>query len=640
MSSYLPDAHSLGGAAGLCLTLVLFLLLGTICVAREETAETKLLAGWGAACLVLTLWGVATPIDLRWPLAGLAIAGLAALALPSCRAGLMGWGGVGRIALVALPLGLVMLPVMPSEIDTWLNLLPNAAYLFDFGMLPTSARPPSYSFLPVAPYNTQFAAFAASVATGAFRDGVMGLFNLALLAAAALLLARAVWRGSARSAAAVPPWWACAMGLVIAIPLNPGFVPRVFLSPYGEAPLAVTVLFAVWLATNVLDDLRHTAWPRGLAALALVLVAMVNIKQSGLGLVLPIGATMLALGVADKATPSRRVLVATALALLPALVLYGVWRRFATAAFPEGELKLLPFAEWNWTLLPGIAAAMLHVMFQKAAYFVPEGAVLVLAALRFRHALAGGTWSRETRLLALTGGTILGFTGFLVFTYVAHFPPVWALEAHSYFRYASQLSLAVMLCLILAARPFLAARLAAVAGSQQRRLAAIPVAAAIVMPILGVGMLRFDLETPQPEIRRIARDAAPHIEPGARIALLLPDDLDDADASMLRGVLMFTPPRRRALDLRIENTADAATLASLAADGFRLALVTCTPTPLADVPAGRAALLSNTDGAWHSVETTALPPGLAQRRFAAMLQRGPLCAARKPAALSAARTTP
>jgi hypothetical protein len=197
-----------------------------------------------------------------------------------------------------------------------------------------------------------------------------------------------------------------------------------------------------------------------------------------------------------------------------------------------------------------------------------------------------------------------------------------------------------MLCLILAARPFLAARLAAVAGSRQRRLAAIPVAAAIVMPILGVGMLRFDLETPQPEIRRIARDAAPHIEPGARIALLLPDDLDDADASMLRGVLMFTPPRRRALDLRIENTADAATLASLAADGFRLALVTCTPTPLADVPAGRAALLSNTDGAWHSVETTALPPGLAQRRFAAMLQRGPLCAARKPAALSAARTTP
>jgi hypothetical protein len=639
MSPYLPNDHSLCGAAGLCLTLVLFLLLGTVCVARGEAPETKLLAGWGAACLVLTLWGVASPVDLRWPLGGLAVAGLAALVVPSWRAGLGELGGVGRIAMVALPLGLVMLPVMPSEIDTWLNLLPNAAYLFDFGMLPTSARPPSYSFLPVAPYNTQFAAFAASVASGGFRDGVMGLFNLALLAAAALCLARAVGRGADRSAA-VPPWWACAAGLLIAIPLNPGFVPRVFLSPYGEAPLAVTVLFAVWLGANVLEDLRVAAWPRGLAALALVLVAMVNIKQSGLGLVLPIGLTMLGLGMADKAIPNRRALVATGLALLPAVVLYGVWREFATSAFPEGELKLLPFAQWNWTLLPGIAAAMFHVMFQKAAYFVPEGAVLVLAAMRLRRARAEGSWPRETLLLAMTGGTILGFTAFLVFTYIAHFPPNWALEAHSYFRYASQLSLAVMLCVVLAVRPYVIAWLASVGGLGRVRLAAVPVVAVIVMPFLGVGMLRFDLETPQPEIRRIARDAAPHIEPGARIALLLPDDLDDADASMLRGVLMFTPPRRRALDLRIENKADAATLAALAADGVRLALVTCAPAPLADVPAGRAALLTYADGAWHTIETTALPPDLSRQRFAAMLQRGPLCAARKPDVQSAARTTP
>ena len=83
-----------------------------------------------------------------------------------------------------------MLPAWPSQVDTWLNLLPNAAYLFDHDMLPRQDRPPSWSFIPVAPYNTQFVAYAASVVAGRLIPNAMALFNLALLAAAGLLLAR------------------------------------------------------------------------------------------------------------------------------------------------------------------------------------------------------------------------------------------------------------------------------------------------------------------------------------------------------------------------------------------------------------------------------------------------------------------
>jgi hypothetical protein len=633
MSAYLPTAHNLAGFAGLALTLALFLLLGAAFTDRDEPPEVKLLGGWGVACLVLTAWGVVTATDLRWPLGAMAGCALAVLAVPRWRARLGGSNGLCRTLVLTLPLWLVMLPLLPSEIDTWWNLLPNAAYVFDYGMLPTTDRPPNYSFIPVAPYNTQFAAFGASVFSGALADSAMGWFNIALLCAAGLGLARVIAHGNTAQRRADTPWWACASGLLLAIPLNPGYVPRVFMSPYGEAPLAVTVLFAVWLATNAIEEMRSDAWPRSLAALAFVLAAMVNIKQSGLGLVLPIGATMLALALTDGAIPRRRAAFAVIAALLPSLVLYGVWRLFATASFPEGELKLMPFAEWNWALLPGIASAMLHVMVQKFTYFTAQTAVLVLAAMALRRERGhvGGTWRRDALVLGMTAGTVVLFNGFLVFTYVAHFPPIWALEAHSYFRYSSQLSLAVMLSLLVALRPVCVLRIATLPVVRVRQMAIAMILLVLALPVVGIGALRFDIESPQPELRDVVRDAAREISPGSRIALLLPGDRDDADASMVRGLLMFTPPRRPRLDLRVETKADNAMLAGLARDGYSLALVTCVPAGLADAPAGQAALLKYVDGQWRTVETTAYPPGLRDRRFAAMLQRGPVCAEREAA---------
>ena len=259
MLSYLPNAHELSGVAGLAATLLLFLALGSAATPRRTLPEFQFTAGWGVACLVLTAWGVLTPWSLRWPAAALGLAAVAWLARPGWRERLGAWAALMRMLALTAPFWLLMLSVWPSQIDTWLNLLPNAAYLFDHDRLPTASLPPSYSFLPVAPYNTQFADYLASLASGGFADGAMGLFNAALLCAAALLLARAL----AATAEGTPPWWACAVGLLLVGPLNPGFVPRFFISPYGEAPLAVTALFAVWLAAEFLGDLaRGIAWPK------------------------------------------------------------------------------------------------------------------------------------------------------------------------------------------------------------------------------------------------------------------------------------------------------------------------------------------------------------------------------------------
>lgn len=617
--AYLPSPHNLAGAAGLMATLVLFVALGARATATRGWPEVQLVAGWGVACLALTAWGVMTPMSLRVPVAALALIGLACLLVPGWRHRIGAMGGAGRLLLLTLPLWLVMLPARPSQVDTWLNLLPNAGYLFSYDMFPTSARPPSYSFLPVAPYNTQLVAYVASIASGGFADSAMALFSIALQCAAALLLAR-VLAGRDEPV----PWWACACGLVLAVPLNPGFVPRVFFASYGEAPLAVTTMFAVWLSATLIEDLAAgERWPRAAAALALVLAALVNIKQSGVGLLLPIGATLLALVLMHPRVPRRRGVGVVALAMIPTIALYVIWRVFAVHSFVAGELEPLPFQDWNFLLLPQILLAMGKAIVQKAAFFLCQGAVLAGGVWALRRA----RWQRDDMLLVMALGVTLLFNGFLVFTYIAHFPPVMAAQAHSYFRYASQLSLVVMLGLVVMLRP-MATRWVARLGDRVRFARGMAIGLIILLPTVLVPALRFDLEAPQPVLWDLGHQVAARIAPDARLAIVVPGDTDDAVGSMLRGVLLFTPPTRPYLDLRTETTADPAMLRALAAAGYRLALVSCTPEGLVDVPPRVAALLQYGDGVWQPLATWPYPESLRHQRFTALLTGAPFCVTR------------
>jgi hypothetical protein len=622
MLSYLPSAHELAGVAGMAATLLLFLALGGASTPRRTLPEIQFVAGWGVACLALTAWGVLTPWSLRWPAAALGLAGIIWLLRPSWRERLRAWHGLGRMLLLTIPVWLVMLSVWPSQIDTWLNLLPNAAYLFDHDRLPTAALPASYSFLPVAPYNTQFADYLGSLAAGSFAEGGMSLLNVGLLCAAALLIARALV-----PAERPPPWWACALALLLVGPLNPGFVPRFHMSPYGETPLAVTALFAVWLAADLLGDLAAgVTWPKSLAPLALVLATLVNTKQSGIGILVPVGLSMGVLAWADPAVAKGRAVRVIALALVPSIALYLLWRVFAlSSGFAEGELKPLPLAEWNVLLLPQIVVAVFVAMFSKATFFLCVAVLLVLSI----RALRSKPWSSHSRLLGMIAGVIVLFNGFLLFTYVAHFPAEWALGAHSFYRYNTQVSLLLMLGLVVALRPWLAQWLAA-RPAAARKGAPVAVAAALLFPVAGAPLLRFDRDTPQPELRRLGNAAAAYLQPGDRLALLLPQDTDGSIGSYLRGTLLFTEPRRLGLDFRIDTDVAPATLGTVAAAGYRWALVTCAPPGFADAPPGEAALLRYAADGWRTVQAWPWAEDIQSRPFAAMLARGPLCAGPRP----------
>ena len=577
--------------------------------------EIKLLAGWGVLCLVLTFWGCATVTTLAIPTSILGVLGL--LGLLKRDPGGQDPGGLWRVGLLSVPIWLVMIPVGPSQVDTWLNLLPNAAYLTDHGFLPRADRPESYSFIPVAPYNTQFVNYAASLIRGGLVPNAMGLFNILLQCAAGGILARLVSGGERRLT-----WTDAALGLLLAIPLNPGFLPRAFFAPYGEAPIAVTAMAAVWLGGTLLGSASDPSRRRELlTALGLILAAMVNIKQSAIGLVLSIEAGAVLLVMVRQRSCDYR--LADLLHLVPALALYVVWRWYAETSFTIGELKALPVSQWNTALIPQILAGVAKQIAARGFYF----AVILVFLAGTVAAVRRGVSGAMAMILVLGAATILFDNGFIIFTYIAHFDPASAVDAHSYFRYMSQLSLIVMLGLTLLYREPVIAWALARNHRTRTRLAAASAAAIILAPFAAIHYLRFDLAAPQPEMLRMAGAVKERLKPGERLAVLVPGDFNDIAGSYLRGILLYEEPRLIPSSIRTAVTADPATLASLAAAGYHRALLSCSSHAqgIPGLPGGAMVLLAQDGGAWHGIAAWPYPPGFGATHWAALLPKASFC---------------
>src|SRR6202047_425851 len=206
--------------------------------------------------------------------------------------------------LLTLPLWLIMAPIRPSQPDTFAYLLPNAMYLVDYGLLPTAASPPSTSFLPASPYNGLFLTFLGSLFDPDFPPSGLSLINVLLLLTAGLGIARALAALSGADEEA-PSWRLTALGFLFATLLNPGFVPRIDFAGYAEPALSVTALFAAWLFIGVQRELAAGRRATQLVPLCLALAAMVNAKQSGIGLVAALAGAAIAAGWGERAVARR-----------------------------------------------------------------------------------------------------------------------------------------------------------------------------------------------------------------------------------------------------------------------------------------------------------------------------------------------
>jgi hypothetical protein len=592
------------------------LLAGAGLTGRRVAPEIQIGAGWGALCLLLTGWGVFVPLSLRFPALAFAAAGLSVLLLRARRPPFATWIALGRMLAISLPLWLVMAPIRPSQPDTFLNLLPNAFYLVDYGRLPSANLPPSFSFLPAAPYNTQFLSFLGSFVRPDYPAAGMSLVSIMLQLLAGLAIARALSPTRLPQPAA-PSWGMIALGLLLATLFNPGFVPRIDFTAYAEPALAATVLFSARLFVSGQGDLALGRAPTQMLPLALTLAAMVDIKQSAIGLVMSIGGAALVTLWAERSMPRAGAARFVLPALLPALLLYAVWRYWVARA-GVAELTPLPFADWNWHDLPATAASAFAVILGKGTYF---GCVLAAFALLPLLLLRQG-WTSTTRLLAFFAALFLLYNCFLLLTYIVVFPVAMSEAAHSYFRYNTHLSLVLVLALALGVRDAVPADW--FENRRSRPAAAIVVAVALLAPLAFVKRLRFDLDMPQPLVWSFGKKLAPYLHDGERLALLLPGD-NGSVATMLAGVLADTTPRRRGLLVLRRDRADQAALDEAAARGYRLAFISCAPKSWRDVPPGEAALLRDGGNGWRLVTAWPYPPHDTKHEWQHILSWQPLC---------------
>jgi hypothetical protein len=405
--------------------------------------------------------------------------------------------------------------------------------------------------------------------------------------------------------------------MVLATLLNPGFVPRFHLSAYGETALAVTAVITAWLLISAQGEIAAGRQPSGAAAVALILAAMVNTKQSGIGLVAASFAAALLTGWLETGRWPRAMLRFAGLAMLPALGLYALWRYHVSVAGVD-ELKPLPFAQWNWVELPAILESIVAAVAEMPVYFGCTAAALIALPVLLRQQ----GWTSTTRLLAYHAALLALYNGFLLLTYLALFPSEMSVAAHSFFRYNTHLSLVLSLCLVLAARDLGVGRW--LIGRRAQAAGCLALATTLLAPLGYAYRLRFDLDMPQPLVRSLATNVKAFLADGDRLALLLPGD-NSSVATMISGVLTETAPRRRGLDLLRRSTADPATLDEAARLGYLLALVSCVPEGWEDLAPNQAVLLRRDANGWHPLAAWPYPARAAERRWQQILSWGPLC---------------
>jgi hypothetical protein len=589
----LPSSVELWAFLGGLAASAVLILFGGLATAGRATIEIRLLIGWGAACAMLTLWGIAVPLSLAWPAWTLVAAALASLASPRLRPGADDLAALGRLLVLALPLMLLIVSVRPSLPDTFLNLLPNAAYLVDHGVLPDNDKVATISIFPALPYNQQLEVYLASLFSGELPAAGLVHFNVFAQLAFAMVLARLIASGEpARS----PGWQELAAGLALTTLANPGFMPKVALASMGEPTTEVTLAVAAWLGLDGLGRLAEgRPAGRGFALMAGVLLAFINIRQSNIALFGCLAGGLALIALADRKVPTLRAWGCLASAMLPAALLYAAWRLYVLGHFQESELKLLPVGAWLSDSIPEILASMGSIILHRSLLFVCLIAAGPLAYWLWRRERR---WSEGSRALALVLLMFLAFNVFLVFVYVAHFGDADGREAHSYFRYNSHLSLLMMLALTLAGRELVRARRVALWPPATLWMPRLLVALTLLAPVAFLKKVRFDLSMPQPVLWDLSKTFAQRLKDGERVAVVAPGDNGTLLLS-LKGYLALTQPRRSELDLVLMAEPGAEALDGLARRGFDKAIVTCASAIGLDSDASEAVLLERGAEGWN-----------------------------------------
>jgi len=524
------------------------LLFGLGAIGRAVTgnnglAEANTFVGWSVAVIIFTVTNIFFQIPFTYSF-WLLVAGGGVAIVWSLKTG----DGIGpaqgfwRVLVIAAPLLLIASARMASEWDEFSHWLPTTRYMFEAQQFPFGGREISGGHFPGYPYAWLFLPYMANMLAGQLVEGAGSTLNIMLLLIFGVGAVR-LWFAAQHKPMtnrAVLTWTGALFVALAATLLNPTFVQKVILTTYADASTAAALGIGTVLMYFILDALasgdrekaRNLSWQLGF-----VLAVLINIKQSNLVLVVMLAGGGGIVALRDPAISLGAFFRLLPIILLPATLIYGVWRYHVTTNLPvDAEAMFLPYEQWNTHILWPIFQKMLVVASKKIGYY---GVMAIAAGFALR-----GLWrcrSGFDRLAMLIGLSFLGYNAFLYLIFVTQFGEYDAGRVASYWRYNHHLGLMAV--------AFGAFGLGTLwhkymAGRTFPRHAVTALFVIVfIAPFIFAKKLRFDLEHPKPFYRAVGLELPELMPVGSKVYIL--DPLGTGES----GVLTRYPLWKRRTEL-------------------------------------------------------------------------------------------
>jgi len=525
LSSYAD--YFIGGSGQLPVLLAsLSVLAGLAAIGRvifrgKGLVEADLFGGWALAVLAFTTGNVFFRIPFNYTFWLLAAIGAAAAVWLLIRERRIGPSGFWRVLVLSMPLLLIASARMASEWDEFSHWLPTTRYIFEAQQFPFGGREISGGYFPGYPYTWLLLVYMANMMAGQLVEAAGSILNILLLLVFGVGAVR-MWCEATENP--MPDigrlTWAGALFAVLAATLlNPTFVQKVIMTTYADASTSAAVGIGTVLAYFIMEALSRRDMERARALalqFGLTMAVLINIKQSNLVLVVMLfgGAGIVVLR--DRFISFGAFASLLPRMLVPAVLIYGVWRYHVAAHLPSGaEAVFASYEQWNTHILWPILKQMLIVAGKKGAYFGLMAVAVVFALIAFFR--SRGSFDR---LAMLIGFSFLGYNAFLYLIFVTQFGENDALRVASYWRYNHHLGLMAVVFGAFGAgilwRRYMVGR--ELPGVVLKLLMCLVLAA----PFVFAEKLRFDLEHPKPFYRAVGRELPGLIPVGARFLILDP----------------------------------------------------------------------------------------------------------------------
>jgi hypothetical protein len=534
VSLFVPSFAQLGVTFATLVVAAMCVGLGQLVGARRPAVA--LVAGWGVGGLLLLIFTTVLGAPITAGMTVLGVLGLVGLILV-----LQGsfdeeaWESAGRTLALAAPLLWLAGAITPGGYDEYSHWLPNLGYLYLHHHFPTLADPNNVSVRPGYPYGLAFIGLAASMMTFRLAEGAGIVWNVLLLVAFASLCADVIAmqvrlrRGAdyPRNPLTTADGWAIAgIAVLVATMLSPSFVPRLFLSNYGDGPVAsvvgiVTGAVMLWAATEPKSG-GFEGRLLLIAAAGMGCAALVNVRQDSLPLFTLLFVAAVATVPLERHL-NRPIRPGMLLLLLPAPLLVAlIWREYQVTQIPGGAFAVLPLDAWHWGAIPSTLWRMLLVAVSKAGHF---GLLLIVLGATLMAVDAPEIFTALQRSGVIMA-TVLGLGNtllLLVLYLVADFSQEQAATANEFWR----LSVHVGPALVIAGVSLLPTRI----WDWPRVARPISFAAptlAVLLPIVFVDSLRVDSphQSHAVYLRGVATAIAALTKGASSVTLVEPDDAD------------------------------------------------------------------------------------------------------------------